>query len=155
MLRILWGLILLTCSLSACADSLGMYDVDKGAVVHTYIDLQTKGQGWYIFHNDSLQTIWLNSVIKNPAASAGWGSKLEAQKYSLLTLDSKKLIFTCSIQEGSEFKIVPCKHYMHVSEVLSSTANNTARAGSFWVVEDVPLKDLKSLAAKRDILVNY
>jgi len=121
---------------------------------HNELILDTKDQQWFILHNDTDQTVWLNAVINNPSASAGWGSKLDPNMYSLLALNAKQLQFTCGLLLQLKFAVVPCQRYLDVSQILS-TSENKPVVGSYWVVENTSLNSLREQAAERGILLNF
>lgn len=130
------------------------YDTAQTAIVKNEIKLKAEGQQWFIFHNDSAQTIWLNAVIKNPSASAGWGSKIDPKMYSLLALSDKNLQFTCGELNQQKFSVVSCDKYLHIAQILS-TAQEKPVVGSYWVVENASLDSLRQKVASKDILLNF
>ncbi|MAZ38899.1 MAG: hypothetical protein CMF49_02170 [Legionellales bacterium] len=147
-------LALMTLALQANTTDAEMTEMNKSGVVEANITLNASEQSWYIFHNDGLQTVFINQFNEHPSASAGWGTKLSYNKYAMLALNNRKLVFYCGILEDKTFKTIPCNKYIHISKVLSATVRH-GTAGSFWVAEDVTLQQLKDKAAKRDIVVNY
>lgn len=130
------------------------YDTAQTAIVKSEIRLNAQGQQWFIFHNDSAQTIWLNAVIKNPSASAGWSSKIDPKKYSLLALSDKDLQFTCGELNQQKFSVVACDKYLHIAQILS-TAQEKSVVGSYWVVENASLDSLRQKVASKDMILNF
>ena len=150
MLRSLLGIFILLIVMSAQANTENATALNKSGIVDTNITLNAKEQS----HNDGLQTVFIDQFNERPSASAGWGTQLSYNKYAMLALNNRKLVFYCGVMANKTFKTVPCNQYIHISKVLSTTVSHNT-TGSFWVAEDMSLEQLKAKAAKRDIVVNY
>ena len=97
----------------------------------------------YVIENKSKKTIYINHPADHPGtASAGWGTRLDAQKWTAIMLDRPNFAITCQNGlTGNPQSVVACKKVLKVSR-FKPHSNNTNKQGSYWIGENQSLDKL-------------
>lgn len=136
---LLCGILLAVSGFASAPQSL-MLGCDKTGIAMTQKQIlfsaKAGGQRLYIIHNISKNTVWLDHVAAHPAASAGWGSKLEAGHWSALALDKKQFGLICErLPQNGGIKKLVCGDVITVCSVKNAQFPKDS-TGSFWVSEN-------------------
>jgi len=111
------------------------------AVQEEAVELTTKKPALILIHNLSKNDLWITHPVSDPSASAGWSSRLQAGKWSALSLDKEKFAFTCIESKPGHEQQIPCKEAVAVCK-FSNVTNPTQSKGTFWAGEDMSLPSL-------------
>lgn len=103
----------------------------------------------YFINNTSEHDVWLTHTQKEPAASAGWASELASGKWSAIQMDRNGFAFDCTESRPGHEQRVACQDVIAVCKQQATL--NAKEKGSFWVAENLPLKQLQSSVQRRGI----
>jgi hypothetical protein len=99
-------------------------------------------QSLYLLHNVSDKSFWLNHVMsKDPGASAGWASELNAGNWSAITINLEDFEMNCTTLGTGEVKDLNCEEVIKVCK-FEKPVFNSEDSGSFWVAENKSLTNL-------------
>lgn len=154
----IFGLFLLL-STVGCNGSSSESDFPEGCIAEGYefkdnnlvLNGSSSKQSLYLFHNISDKSFWLNHVMsKDPGASAGWASELNADNWSATALGTENFEVNCTILGSGEVKDLNCKDVVKVCK-FEEPVFNSEDSGSFWVSENKPLTELLEAIKSRGI----
>lgn len=102
------------------------------------VTFEAKGQRLFYVHNQNAQTVYLAFINRTGTAHAGWTSKIDADKWSALTLDDRTLTFHCvETKPGSEQRVA-CRSVIGVC-LQNNVQFDKNSQGSYWVAENEDL----------------
>ncbi len=103
--------------------------------------LQAKQAQVVLIHNISTSDLWITHPVKDPGASAGWSSHLEADNWSALVVDKDSFELNCIESKPGHEQQVPCVGLISVCEWPGVKIPADAK-GTFWAGENLPLQTL-------------
>lgn len=155
-------LILLPLLTVGCTTENSNTDFPKGCTAESYeyngknliLGEDSAEQSLFLFHNISDKEFWLNHpVTKDPGASAGWASSLEAGNWSALTISGpiEDFSITCAtMNEDGKLNYLECRNVLRACRV-NNPDFKSGDSGSYWVAEDKSLDDLIKTINSRGI----
>ena len=98
----------------------------------------------FMIYNRSPTTIWLDHLIEQRSASAGWGSQLEPKHWSAIIISDALFYLSCNYKIASgEIKRLNCAKAVMVCHMNNIKIKNQQSMNSnFWVGENMPLEKL-------------
>ncbi|MGB3364710.1 MAG: hypothetical protein WBB48_08010 [Thermodesulfobacteriota bacterium] len=155
---IIFGIFLLLPTIG-CSGGSSESDFPKGCLSVGYefqdnnlvLNESSSEQSLYLFHNISDESFWLNHVMsKDPGASAGWASELNAGNWSATALGTENFEVNCTILGSGEVKDLNCKEVVKVCK-FEKPVFNSEDSGNYWVAENKPLSELLEAIKSRGI----
>ena len=89
----------------------------------------------YMLKNTSRQTLLLNHPVKNPSASAGWGSFISPNHWSAIRVDQNNFVLSCAIAEKKTYHPTACNP-IRVCQLNEPLAKPKKLEGAFWLIEN-------------------
>lgn len=120
---------------------------------------QTDHSRLYLIYNQSDFTVLLDHMPKkDPGASAGWGSNIDAKHWSAIMVASDKKHFRMNcklIKAGGKYVNANCSRVVRTCEYQHYSVNNAEMAqGGYWLAENHTLTGLLAKIKSRGVEVN-
>lgn len=103
-----------------------------------FLNKESQGQFYFKIINKSQQTVYLNKVIAEPSASAGWSTKLDSLHYSIIALHSNSFLLSCGNLTNNGFKNQDCSKVLTLCQLNEPVTRNEklAEKGNYWLIEN-------------------
>lgn len=88
----------------------------------------------YFFNNIAKKSLWLDRVLKERSASAGWSSFIHPGNWSALAVSSKDFKVDCAVIQPGKADYLDCSKVI----AICSPQFNTDSKAYGWMVEDKP-----------------
>lgn len=115
--------------------------------------LQSKTSQIYFFKNNSLQSIFIDRVNKNPGASAGWSTYLRPGNWAALAINQKNFAISCVMVRPGKVIPLNCSRTLFVC-TPQNVVTRTPLKGNYWLAEDKSWEGLLKLLRKKNIKIN-
>lgn len=121
------------------------------------LDLNASGQSLFLLHNISEYNYWLDHPItKDPGASAGWATTLNASQWSALSINNNSnddsFALSCAIiGKNGKISYLDCKDVL-VACKAESAKFKSGNSGSYWVAENQNLNSVLKTVKSRGII---
>ena len=135
-----------------CAESTLPAGCQPVTVQGEAVTLQVKKSKLVFIHNLSKTDLWITHPVTDPSASAGWASRLQADKWSALAVDKPDFVIQCIESKPGHEQQVPCEGAIAVCQWRGVKIPNSA-AGTFWVDEDKSLGELTAAIGARGFVL--
>lgn len=113
------------------------------------VTLSTKKPRIVMLHNLSNKDLWITHPTSSSGASAGWSSRLEPQKWSVLALNtSKSFTLSCIESTPGHEQQIPCASVIAVCKWPSSSMKKET-SSTFWAGENMELSPLIAYIERR------
>ena len=89
----------------------------------------------YFFKNKSIYSVWVDRVMQDPGASAGWASYFRAGNWSALLLNKNNFTLTCFTVKPGTVVPLDCNQVISICKPKIISIPTTLK-GSGWLVED-------------------
>jgi len=109
------------------------------------LSAKQKANVWLI-KNIGQTSFWLNHPVKNPGASAGWGSEISPNRYSVLLLNKMPTGFILSCEQFESGKVIPlnCNKVLQVKLLKVIAIPKNFDNSSFWLAENLPYSKVRN-----------
>lgn len=104
----------------------------------------------YVFHNKSLQSLWIDHPVQNPGASAGWSSFLRSEHWSAIVINKKNFAVRCAMIQPGKVVYLDCAHSLTICAPDTVTTHKPLE-GNYWLAEDKDWKNFVALLNKKGI----
>lgn len=138
--------IFLLATVTACS----IWDKQRHPANNSPLILQGKANKpqLYLLHNQSKQPLYINHETGH-GMSAGWASKIDAEKWSAFLVDRDNFTLVC---QTIRFKSIACKNNIAVSE-KSTQRLTKQQSGTYWVAENQSYTALVNAIKSRKISI--
>ncbi len=99
-------------------------------------------QRLFLFQNQLSHDLLIDPVLEEPAASAGWSTRLQPSKWSALVLGRTHLEFSCIEQRPGAMQYIDCEQVVTVCQIPKV---KLAQSGSYWLAENQSLTEMKQV----------
>ena len=110
-------------------------------------------QRLYLIQNISDKSFWLNhSASKDPGASAGWASEIEAGNWSTITISNipGEFVMNCSEIGDGSVDYLDCRNVIQACRLVDAKFNSE-NSGSYWLAENKSLNSNLAAITSRGI----
>lgn len=107
-----------------------------------------------LLRNVSKDELIINHVVVHPSASAGWSSYLRPGNYSALMVSQPRFSLICHKMDDGKYIPVSCNKVITTCYFSHFRDEQKVANGTFWVVEDKPLKTVMQEILARKIFLN-
>lgn len=105
-----------------------------------------------MINNLSKTDIWITHPVTDPGASAGWSTRLQAGKWSALTLREKAFELSCIESKPGHEQQVSCESVLAICQ-WSDISMPSKIAGTYWAGEDMSLSALMTYIERRGFVL--
>lgn len=119
-------------------------------------NLTLKGQKERLvfIHNISETDLYLSHISNDdPGAQAGWTSRINKNKWSVLKLDKTELSFQCVEYRPGHEQQTSCQNKLSVCQIIPAE-KPTNDSGNYWVAENLTLSKLLQAVSSRGFQLN-
>lgn len=149
-------LILILLSFLACntyAEEIFPQGCEPFVVSGELIELPATKSAVAMIHNLSNTELWVTHPVSEPNASAGWSSRLQAGRWSALTLNDKAFQLSCIESSPGHEQQIACTAVVAVC--LWKTINQPDGASdTYWAAENRPLSSLIAYIKRRGFVLS-
>ena len=107
----------------------------------------------YFIKNMSSKSIWIDHVVTQASASAGWATFLHAGHWSAFLLNRKNFLMSCAVILPGKVDYLDCKKAVSVCVPKTVSMDAISRKSTYWLAEDKSWDDLLKALAKRKVVV--
>jgi len=127
----------------------------RAMVIHgEEITITAKSNRLIYIHNISSNNMWLTHPKKDPGASAGWTTRLQAGNWSALTIEKGPFILNCIESKPGHEQQIPCMSVVAVCKWKKMPAPKNDDVQTYWVAEDMSLPALNAAVDGRGFNVS-
>lgn len=122
-------------------------------VTEEHVSLVTEKPALVMIHNLSSMEIWItHPETKDPGASAGWTSRLEAGNWSALALAKGPFELGCIESKPGHEQQISCSEVLAICQWSDVTMPKDV-VGNFWAGENLTLSALTAHVGSRGVVV--
>jgi hypothetical protein len=122
------------------------------AVQGDSVILKAKKGRLVFIHNLLATDLWLTHPVNSPGASAGWPSRIQAERWSALVVDKSSFPLSCIESKPGHEQQVACRGVIAVCQWKKVKWPDSSE-GSFWAGEDMSLAELRASLGGRGFVL--
>ncbi len=101
--------------------------------------LKGKKERLVFIHNISNMDVYLTRIsVDDPGAQAGWTTRINKQRWSVVKLDEASLVFQCIEYRPGHEQLTSCQNIIYACQ-LEPQEKPINDVGSYWVAENMSL----------------
>src|ERR1700758_2567039 len=126
------GCLLLLSSALMAAESILPKGCQAVKVQGNSVTVEAEKNSLVFIHNLTEVDLWIVHPVDDPGASAGWTSRLQANKWSALSLEKGPFVLNCIESRPGHEQQIPCEEAIAVCSWKKVKFPENIK-GTFWV----------------------